>query len=110
MSDRDPMIQTIDAAARHQRSDLLDRVSVGGTRFIVEENGVRVAAAVSIEEFRRLTALEARRKADFAILEEMQAAFADVPNEEVEREIERALAEVRAAARAPVGREVASAR
>ncbi len=44
--------------------------------------------------------MDDERSPSFAVIDEMRAAFRDVPAEEIEREAERALAEVRAEMRA----------
>lgn len=44
----------------------------------------------------RLNRLEQDRRRDFAIIDESRAAFRDVPDEALEREVSKALAEVRA--------------
>jgi hypothetical protein len=43
--------------------------------------------------------LEAERQADFSILDEIRDAFNDVPADEIEREVAKAVAAVRAEAR-----------
>jgi prevent-host-death family protein len=75
---------------------LLDRVGRSTARVIVEEDGTPVAAIVSREDLERLARLDDERAERFAILDDVQAAFAGVPEEEIERETARALAKVRA--------------
>ncbi len=74
----------------------------GETRIIVEESGMPVAALVSPEDLELIDEIkrERGREERFKILDEMQAAFAGVPAEEIERETAKALAEVRAEMRA----------
>jgi hypothetical protein len=62
---------------------------------LVEKSGIPVAAIISAEDFKRLALLEAERNNDFAILDEMREAFKDVPGEEIEREVARAINQVR---------------
>ena len=64
--------------------------------YIVEQGGVPVAALVSTEDLERLDRFDRERADRFAIIDELRAAFAGVPDEELEREADRALAEVRA--------------
>ncbi len=48
------------------------------------------------EDLERLRRYDAERAARFAVLDRIGAAFADVPDEELEREVAKAVAEVRA--------------
>ncbi len=66
------------------------------TRVIVEKSGVPVAAIISAADLERLNQLEEQRKARFKALDESRAAFKDVPDEELEREVARAIEETRA--------------
>jgi prevent-host-death family protein len=96
MREQEPMTKTIKASvARQQFSQLLNEVFRRETRVLVEKSGIPVAAIISAEDFKRLARMEAERSRDFAILDEMRAAFKDVPPEEIEREISRALSQVR---------------
>ncbi len=96
MRERRPMTQTIKASdARQQWSELLNKVFRKETRVIVEKSGIPVAAIISADDLERLNRLEAQRQKDFAILDEMREAFKDVPAEEIEREVAKALNEVR---------------
>lgn len=97
MREREPMTQTMNATAVRQAwSKLLNQVFRRETRVIVEKSGIPVAAIISAEDLERLNRLEEERRRDLAILDESQAAFQDVPPEEVEREIAQAIAQVRA--------------
>lgn len=82
--------------ARPQLSDLLNRVHDKELRLKVTKGNLPVAAIVSIDDLERLDQLDAQREKDFKIFDEIGAAFADVPPEEIEREVAKALAEVRA--------------
>ena len=96
MTERNPTTETISAdEVGRQWSELLDRIARRETRVIIEANGDPVAAVISPKDFAWLTRLEAEREADFAILDEMGEAFEDVADEEIEREVGQALAEVR---------------
>ena len=78
----------------------VDRVSRRETRVLVAKNGVPAAAIVSAHDLERLEQLDRERGEAFAVLEEIGAAFKDVPFEQLEREIARSIAEVRAVRRA----------
>jgi antitoxin (DNA-binding transcriptional repressor) of toxin-antitoxin stability system len=69
-------------------------------RVIVEKSGIPVAVIIPVGDFDSLLSNERRRRASFDAMEEISRAFADVPLEELEREVERAIAEVRAKRRA----------
>jgi prevent-host-death family protein len=90
------MTKTIKASvARQQFSKVLTDVYRTETRVLVEKSGIPVAAIISAKDLARLTRLEAERERDFAILDEMREAFKDVPAEEIEREVTKALSDVR---------------
>jgi prevent-host-death family protein len=92
----EPVIQTIKASeARKQWSQLINEVFRGESRIIIERSGLPVAAIISAADLDRLTQLEARRKERFKSLEDTWEAFKDVSPEEIEREVARAIAEVR---------------
>ena len=95
------MTQTMKiSAVRDQLNTLVNRVYRKETRVLVEQGGIPVAAIVSAEDLARLKRWEAERSADFTALDATQAACRDVPAGEVERELTRALAAVRAEAKA----------
>jgi prevent-host-death family protein len=97
MAEREPMTQTINVTEARQRwSELLNRVSRRETQLIVEKAGVPVAAIISVKDLERLRKWEERRRRRFEALHQSQAAFEDLPDEEVERELAKAIAEVRA--------------
>jgi prevent-host-death family protein len=88
------VVAATDVAQRF--ADLLDGVTSGQTRVVIERGGAPVAALISAEDLRRFRWMDAERAERFRALDEMQAAFRDAPDAEVEREIERAVADVRA--------------
>jgi prevent-host-death family protein len=97
MSGRQPTTQTMKASeARQQFASVLNRVFRKEARVIVEKSGIPVAAIVSAEDLRRLDEFERERAKRFAIIDEVREAFRDVPPEEIERETDRILAEIRA--------------
>ena len=65
-------------------------------RVIVERSGIPVAAIISPDDLARYRRFEKQHDADFSILAEMSEAFADQDDETIEREVNKALAEVRA--------------
>ena len=81
---------------RQHFASAINQVARQETEIIVEKSGIPVAAIVSIDDYRRLKDQDAKRAKDFKIFDEMRAAFADVSNEELEREAKKALDEVRA--------------
>jgi prevent-host-death family protein len=92
----EPMTKTIKASdARQHFSQVLNEVFRGESRVLVEKSGIPVAAIIPAKDLELLARLEAERKKDFAILDEMREAFKDVPAEEIEREVAKALSEVR---------------
>lgn len=101
MRDPQPMNQTMKISdVRGQFNTLVNQVYRREARVVVEKSGIPVAALVSTEDLKRLNQLDRERAERFSILDEMRAAFKDVSPEELEREAERALTEVRAEMRA----------
>ncbi|MGH2614219.1 MAG: type II toxin-antitoxin system prevent-host-death family antitoxin [Thermomicrobiales bacterium] len=85
---------------KQQLNSLVNRVYRRETRVLVEKSGIPVAGIVSAQDLQRLERLDRERAERFKILDEIGEAFKDVPFEELEREIARAIAEVRAERRA----------
>jgi prevent-host-death family protein len=81
---------------RGQLNSLVNRVYRHEARVIVEKSGIPVAGIVSADDLARLDRLDQERAERFAVIDEMRAAFQGVPAEEIEREADRSLAEVRA--------------
>jgi prevent-host-death family protein len=97
MPEREVLTQIIKASeARAQWSQIINKVARRQARVIVEKSGVPVAAIISAQDLERFSRLEQQRQKDFAILDEMRAAFKDVPPEEIEHEVAKAIAEDRA--------------
>jgi prevent-host-death family protein len=86
--------------ARRTWSDLLNRVFRRESHVVVEKGGIPVAAIISMPEYALFLEMKARREERFKILDRMSAAFEDVPTEELEYEVTRAIASVRAEHRA----------
>lgn len=90
------MIQVMKASeVRQQWSQLLNKVFRDQTRVVVEKSGIPVAAVISAEDLKRFTQLEEQRKERFKALDKIREAFKDVPAEELEREVNKAVSEVR---------------
>jgi prevent-host-death family protein len=85
---------------RSNINSLVNEVYRHEKRVIVEKSGIPVAAIVSLEDVRRIDQLDRSREVRFKIVDEIRAAFAGVPPEEIEREGEKAVAQVRAERRA----------
>jgi len=101
MREREPMTKTINVTdARQQFSQLLNQVFRKETRVVVEKSGIPVAAIISARDLDRLNQLEAQRGERFKVIDGMRAAFADVTDAELEREIDKAVTQVRAEAAA----------
>lgn len=97
MRNRAPMTEKINASeARQQWSELLNKVFRNETRVVVEKSGIPVAALVSTDDLARLNRLDQQRREDFAVIDELRAAFQGVPAEEIEAEADRAIATSRA--------------
>ena len=93
--------QTMDVAdAGQQFREVIDRVARREARILVEESGTPVAAIVSADDLQRLARLDAERDKMFEAMAEISRAFADVPVEELERQVALALSEARAQLRA----------
>jgi len=91
-----PATETITVSdARQRLGQLLDQVYRGETRLVIEEGGIPVAAIISPQELQRFNRYEAERAERFKVLHTIGAAFADVPEAELEEEIGKALAGVR---------------
>lgn len=96
MREHEPMTQTIKASeARQHFSELINQVFRGETRVLVEKSGIPVAAIISAEDLKRFRQLETERAERFQALDATRAAFKDVPDEELEREVTRAVAAAR---------------
>jgi prevent-host-death family protein len=102
MPEREPATQTIEASAvRQQWSQLLKRVFDREARVIVEDQGIPVAALISAADLERLRGLEAQREERFGIVDELRARNQDVDPDEVEHDVAKEIAAMRAEARRP---------
>jgi hypothetical protein len=62
---------------------------------LFEKSGIPVAAVVTVDDLKRLQGLDASREEDFKALDATRAAFKDIPDQELEREVNRAVSEAR---------------
>jgi prevent-host-death family protein len=100
MREQHPMTQTMKiSTVRAELNTLVNRVYRHETRVVVEKSGIPVAAIVSTDDLERLDQLDRERAERFAVVDEVRAAFAGVPEEEIERETDRILAANRQEAR-----------
>ena len=81
---------------RAQWSQLLNKVFRDKTRVVVEKSGIPVAAVISAEDLQRFTQMEEQRARRFKVLDRIGEAFKDVPEKEIDREVKKAISEVRA--------------
>lgn len=94
---REPVTRTINASeARNQWSSLLNMVYRKETRVLVEKSGIPVAAIISADDLERFTRFEMQRRERFKALEGSWAAFEGEDPDEIERQVARAIGEVRA--------------
>lgn len=100
MVDREPKIEMRNVAEVGQElSDLVGRVSNGESRVVVERDGKPLAAIISAKEMEGFERYRASRRRRFEVLDGMREPFKDVLPDEIEREVAKAVAEVRAANR-----------
>jgi hypothetical protein len=101
MTGRERARRTVDIGeAQELFGSPLAQIVSGDVTVILQQNGKDVAALVSAHDLARLESFERLRAERYTIVEELQARFAHMDPEEVERDIAEAIAEVRAEARA----------
>lgn len=83
--------------ARNNFADLIGQVHYGETPVIIERSGNPMVAVIPVSMLNRYLS---QRERDFAIIDEIQAKVPDRPIEEIENDIEEAIAAVRAERRA----------
>ena len=97
MREREPMTQSMNISrARDQFSQVINKVYRKETRVLVEKSGIPVAAIVSTEDLKELQRMEAQRAEEFKVIDRMREAFKDVPQQEIDQEVDKAIAQVRA--------------
>ncbi len=96
-----PALETMNVSeARKQFSETLDRVRRREARVVVEKSGVPMGAVVSMDDLARLKRIDQNREELREILAQTRSAFEGIPPDEIEAEIEKAIAEVKAERRA----------
>ena len=83
-------------AVREHWSDVVNKVSRNETRVVIEKSGVPVAVIISARNYEWLKALDSRREAMHEALMAFSEPVKDVPVDELEREVAKAIPEVRA--------------
>lgn len=97
MSDSELVTRTVDIGdADIDWRRVVAMVTDGGARVVLRDGGKSVAALIAAHDLARLERYEAARDERFKILDSMRESFAGVSQEEVEAEVAKALAEVRA--------------
>jgi prevent-host-death family protein len=97
MGTREKTTETMTATAvREHWSDVVNKVARNETRVVVEKSGAPVVVIISARDYEWLKDLDARREAMREALIATSAPFRDVPVEELEAEVAKAIAEVRA--------------
>jgi|GEM_PF-1802891 len=81
--------------SRKQYSELLNRVHQGEAQIIIEKNGIPLAAIVPLSVVRDAEMTERRRQNVREAFEATRKAMRGIPPDEIEREIEKALAEAK---------------
>ena len=98
---RKPSVQRINIAqVRGELDTLITLVSQNEARVLVEADGSPVAALVSAADLDRLDRLDRERGGRFRVIDEARDVFKDVSPEEIDREADRAVSELRTAASA----------
>ena len=94
--DQESETETVEAAAAREQFDgLVDRVADGSARFVVERAGKPVAAVVSIRDLARLQVDDERLAERRRILEAFGEPFKDLSPDEIQQEVDRAIAAAR---------------
>ena len=97
MSTREKATETMTATAvREHWSDVVNKVARNETRVVVEKSGAPVVVIISARDYEWLKELDARREAMHEALMAFSEPFKAVPVDELEREVAKAIAEVRA--------------
>lgn len=80
---------------RDNWSQAVDAVAGGEARIRIERGGTPVAGLVSARDLEWLAQRDRQLERLRGVVRQMREAFANVPTEEIEAEVARALAEVR---------------
>ena len=79
--------------ARRRFADLIGRVGYGGEVAIVERSGKPMVALIPVEIYNQLVA---EREARFQVLDRIRSRLPEIPGEEVEEDVRKAIQSVRA--------------
>jgi hypothetical protein len=94
-----PDVQTLTATDLWRNlGSVLDRAARNEVSVVVEQGGETLAAIIQPDELERLRRLEAEWVKPFAVIDRMRAAFADLSEEEIERNVADVIARTRAEA------------
>lgn len=92
-----PPIETSNVSeARRQFSETLDRVRRHEARVVVEKSGIPVGAIVSMDDLKIVEKADADRNRLIEIMERISKNFEGIPQEELDREVFKADAAVKA--------------
>ncbi|MDQ3692306.1 MAG: type II toxin-antitoxin system Phd/YefM family antitoxin [Chloroflexota bacterium] len=92
MPKHQPSPASVEISEVRDRLDaLIERVSNEEARVVMTKSGVPVAVLVPAAELSRLDSFARQRAERFKVIDEVRAAFAGVPDEEIERETDRIL-------------------
>lgn len=87
---------------RKQPGQFLDRVSYRNESFVIERAGEPKAVLVPVRDYQEMKrSKQAAKDRFYAMTQDLRKAFKNVDPKEVEREIEKAIDEVRAAKKSP---------
>ena len=90
-------IETVNASEARQRfSELVNRVHNSGVRVLIEKNGAAVAYLVSRSDLQCSRYLDEHSRVANDAIDCLKMQFEGIPEDELEREIEKAIADVRA--------------
>lgn len=95
-----PIVPTETISVSEMRKDLantLRRVEEGEVRYVVERAGRTVGVLVSERDLTAIQTREQQRADAWAALREMRKGFVDVPPDELQAEIDKAVREVKEA-------------
>jgi hypothetical protein len=96
MATHEPPARSIDVEdAKHRLPELLTSVTRKNERIVIEQDGVAVAAIVSLQDLKALARLDAEREERFKVFDRIGAAFAHEDPEESDRLAALAVAEAR---------------
>ncbi len=84
---------------RAQWSEVVNKVARKEARIVVEKSGIPVAAIVSADDLEQLQQFEAQRAERFELLSAMRERFADLSEEQIQADVARVIAEIRAEAK-----------